>query len=461
MVFSKLEVNPMFLENIRKQGFEEMFPVQKEAIPLALQGDDIVVQAKTGSGKTFAFAIPLCNKIDTSKREVQAIVLTPTRELAVQVHEEIDKLCEGTKIRSVPVYGGSSMNRQIQGIRGGAQVIIGTPGRVIDLMQRGQLHLDGVRVAVLDEGDRMFDMGFKDDIEYILSKTPREKQSMLFSATVPSEIQYLIQRNFSNPKEIRIGEIQEDVTQVEQVYVDCDFKERFNKLCNFIAKENISQAIIFCNAKHECDKLARNLKRYGFGAMSLHGDLSQNQRDAAMEAFRNKEVKLLIATDLAARGLDIDGVSHVINYDVPKETNGYVHRIGRTARAGRTGMAITFLINEDWDAFRRITSDLRLQIQSLDIQIAQDYFFRRDMEGDNRRAFGGRRDGRMGYGRDRRSRDFGGGDRRRDRRSGGFGRGNRSDNRGSFSQGSSNESNAPRRISESEKFERNRHYIGL
>jgi ATP-dependent RNA helicase DeaD len=281
------------------------------------------------------------------------------------------------------------MNRQIQALRGGAQVVIGTPGRVIDLMQRGELHLDGVTISVLDEGDRMFDMGFKDDIEYILSTTPKEKQSMLFSATVPTEIQYLIERNFRNPKEVRIGDTSTDVTQVEQVYVDCDFKQRFNKLCNFLVQEQITQAIIFCNAKHECEKLARNLKRYEFKTMSLHGDLSQNQRDDAMDAFKDGKIQILCATDLAARGLDIDGVSHVINYDVPKETNNYVHRIGRTARAGRTGVAITFLLPEGWEFFRRITQDLKVEIKPIDVPVQREYWFRRDSEGGPRGPYRG------------------------------------------------------------------------
>lgn len=381
MVFSNLEIDSMFLENIKKQGFETMFPVQKESIPLALQGNDLVVQAKTGSGKTLAFAIPVCQKVDAQKREVQAIILVPTRELAVQVQEEFDKLTQGTRLKSVPVYGGTSINRQIQGIRSGSQIIVGTPGRVIDLIQRNELHLDGVSIAVLDEGDRMFDMGFKDDIEYILSRTPADKQSLLFSATVPTEIQYLIDRNFRNPKEVRVGDTSTDVTQVEQVYVDCDFKARFNKLCNYLVQEQIKQAIIFCNAKHECEKLARNLKRYDIKTMSLHGDLSQNQRDDAMDAFKEGKVQVLCATDLAARGLDIDGISHVINYDVPKETNNYVHRIGRTARAGRAGVAITFLLPEAWEFFRRITGDLKLDIKPIDIPVTKEYFFRRESDG--------------------------------------------------------------------------------
>lgn len=410
MTFSELEVHPTLLENIQNLGFKEMFPVQKQSIPLALQGKDLVVQAKTGSGKTLAFAIPLCQKINPNDKYVQAIVLTPTRELAVQVHGEVHKISAGTGIKSVTVYGGTSMSHQIDALRKGAQIVVGTPGRIIDLMQRGELRFDGVKIAVLDEGDRMFDMGFKDDIEFILSTTPKSRQTLLFSATVPQEIEYLVRRNFNAPLSIKVGTIETDITQVDQFYIDCDFKDRFNKLCNLLVQGDIHQAIIFCNAKWECDKLARNLKRYEFKAMSIHGDLSQNQRDAAMDAFRSGNVQLLVATDIAARGLDISGVSHVINYHVPKDPTSYVHRIGRTARAGRPGNAITLLTPEEWESFRKIKGDFNLLIKPMEVEIKNDYYFQKHLEGGR----GGPQDRRSFRGTSR-----GGGFRRREGRSSG------------------------------------------
>ena len=392
MSFDKLEINPVFLDNIRRMGFNEMFPVQRESIPQALRGEDLVVQAKTGSGKTLCFAIPVCERIDAQEKSVQALVLTPTRELAVQVHGEIEKLCEGSKIRSYPVYGGISLGPQIKAIHEGAQIIVGTPGRIMDLMRRGNLKFDFLKVAVLDEGDRMLDMGFRDDIEFILSATPKDRQTMLFSATVPPEINYLIEQNLDNPRKIRIGSIEKDVTQVDQFYVDCDFRNRFNRLCNLLVQENIQQAIIFCNTKWECDKLSRNLKRYDFRAVYLHGDLSQNQRDMAMADFRKGNMRFLVATDLAARGLDIEGISHVINYGVPKNTKDYVHRIGRTARAGEEGVAITFLMPESYDDFSRIKRELDLEVGPVVVEIRKDYYFENSSRGrgSGGRMFGGR-----------------------------------------------------------------------
>jgi ATP-dependent RNA helicase DeaD len=409
MKFEELDVDPVFLGNIQKMGFEEMFPVQKESIPQALQGKDLVVQAKTGSGKTIGFAIPLCEAIDAQQKSVQALVLAPTRELAVQVHGEIEKLCEGTKIWSHPVYGGVSLSPQIKAIENGTQIVVGTPGRIMDLMRRGNLRFKNLKVVVLDEGDRMFDMGFRDDIEFILSETPKNRQTMLFSATVPPEIEDLIQRNLNNPQTIRIGNVETDITQVDQYYIDCDYQTRFNILCNYIEKENITQAIVFCNTKRECENLTRNLKNYKFQVHYLHGDLSQKQRDRSMELFREGKIRILIATDIAARGLDIEGVSHVINYDVPIDSKNYVHRIGRTARAGEHGIAVTFLIDKFYDDFRKINKELRLQVEPLVVETTQTYYFKRNQSNSRGRTGGRFRSGSRGsrYGNRRETRGRG------------------------------------------------------
>jgi ATP-dependent RNA helicase DeaD len=269
------------------------------------------------------------------------------------------------------------MGPQIRAIENGAHIIVGTPGRIMDLMRRGNLHFKNLKIAVLDEGDRMLDMGFRDDIEFILSETPEDRQTLLFSATVPPEIDFLIQRNLNNPRIIKVGKIESDITQADQYYIDCDYKARFNLLCNYIEQERIKQAIIFCNTKRECESLTRNLKKYGFKAHYLHGNLSQRQRDMSMERFREGNIKLLVATDLAARGLDIEGISHVINYDVPLNTKNYVHRIGRTARAGERGIAVTFLIDKFYEDFRRINKELRLNIEEIVVETSKTYHFER------------------------------------------------------------------------------------
>ncbi len=344
---------------ISDMGYQEPTPIQSGSIPPMLEQRDIIGQAQTGTGKTAAFGIPLVDALDIKERHVQALVLCPTRELCVQTAGELVKLGRyRAGLRTLAVYGGQPIERQLRGLRDGAQVVVGTPGRVMDHMNRGTLDLSRVKIAVLDEADEMLDMGFRDDIETILQKTPETRQTALFSATMPREILSLGRRYLKNPVHIRISPEKLTVERIEQSYISVRSFHKLELLARLLVKTDAQKALVFCNTKRGVEDIVTQLQSRGFAAAGLHGDMQQIQREAIMARFKQGAVSVLVATDVAARGLDIDDIEVVFNYDLPLDVENYVHRIGRTGRAGKQGRAYSFVLGQEvarmWD-YRRIT----------------------------------------------------------------------------------------------------------
>jgi len=343
-------------------GFEESTPIQEKAIPIALEGRDLIGQAQTGTGKTAAFSIPLIQNIDAKEENIVALIMTPTRELAIQVAEEIAKLSRFKGLRTLPIYGGQDIVKQIRALRQKPQIIIGTPGRLLDHINRKTIKLDKVQTVILDEADEMLDMGFLDDINTILSKCPEERQTMLFSATMPPNIKKLADTYLKNPEHVSVVPKQVSAPSVEQYYMEVQEQQKFEILSRLIDMEAPDLAIIFGRTKRRVDELSEALKKRGYSAEGLHGDLSQNQRDMVMRKFRDGSIDVLVATDVAARGLDVSGVTHVFNFDLPQDPESYVHRIGRTGRAGKEGVAITFVTPRETDHLHLIERITRHRI---------------------------------------------------------------------------------------------------
>ena len=363
-LFSELGLSPESLKAVDKMGFEEASPIQSATIPVALTGRDIVGQSSTGSGKTAAFALPAIEKTDPHLRAVQVLVLCPTRELAVQVAEEVGKLSLFKRgLHAVPIYGGQSYERQFRALAAGAQIVIGTPGRVMDHMERGTLKLDKLRVAILDEADRMLDMGFRDDIEQILSASPKERQTLFFSATMPHEIQRLIKNHSNNPEWIKIESLAQNAPQVDQVYYEVDRRSKIEVLTRLIDVNDFRYGIIFCSTKIMVDELDEHLHSRGYATDRLHGDITQAQLTRVMEKFRRRGFEFLVATDVAARGLDVDDLEVVFNYDLPNDAEDYTHRIGRTGRAGKSGRAITFVAGRELYKLQSMVRFAKLKIR--------------------------------------------------------------------------------------------------
>jgi ATP-dependent RNA helicase DeaD len=353
--FDELSLPMELRRAVQDMGFEEPTPIQALAIPAIRQGLDVIGQAHTGTGKTAAYGLPLLEKIDSGNRSIQALVICPTRELAIQVAEELTQLSRHKRgITILPVYGGQSMDRQLQALRRGVQVVIATPGRLLDHLRRRTVTLEQARFVVLDEGDVMLDMGFIDDIEAILRQTPRDRQTLLFSATVPEEIIDLANRYLRNPKTIRVVHEHLTVPGIEQRYYPVGEQEKLEVLTRLLEEHDPKQSLIFCNTKRRTDALARRLRARGFPSEKLHGDMTQGQRERVMGKFRQGEISVLVATDVAARGIDVEGIDAVFNYDVPNDPEYYVHRIGRTARAGRGGSSFTLVSPHEMPRLRDI-----------------------------------------------------------------------------------------------------------
>jgi ATP-dependent RNA helicase DeaD len=346
--FAELGLSAEVLKAVDKMGFEEASPIQTAVIPLLLAGKDVVGQSATGSGKTAAFGVPAVEKVDAKKKVVQVLILCPTRELAVQVAEEIAKLAFfKTGVREVPIFGGQPYDRQIRALEAGAQIVIGTPGRVMDHMERGTLRLDNLKMIILDECDRMLDMGFRDDIEKILSETPDTRQSLFFSATMPPAIQNMINRFLPNPEWVKIAALAQNAPKVDQVYFEVDRRYKIDVLTRLIDLHDFRYGIIFCSTKVMVDELDEHLHARGYATDRLHGDITQAQRTRVMDKFKRRGFEFLVATDVAARGLDVDDLEVVFNFDLPNDAEDYTHRVGRTGRAGREGKAFTFVAGRE------------------------------------------------------------------------------------------------------------------
>ena len=348
MKFDELNIDERILRAIEDMGFEETSPIQTQAIPAVCEGIDVVGQAQTGTGKTAAYTIPMLMKIDPQIKKPQAIVLCPTRGLAVQVAEEIRKLAKYmSDIKVLPVYGGQEIVRQIKSLKTGVQIIVGTPGRVMDHMRRKTVKFDNINMVILDEADEMLDMGFREDMETILTETPEDRQTVMFSATMPKAIMD-IARNFQkDARIIKVVRKELTVSNIEQFYYEVRPKNKTEVLCRLIDIYNPRLSVVFCNTKRQVDELISELKGRGYFADGIHGDMKQQQRDRVMDDFRSGKVDILIATDVAARGIDVDDVDMVFNYDIPQDEEYYVHRIGRTGRAGRSGMALSFISGKE------------------------------------------------------------------------------------------------------------------
>jgi len=363
LTFRDLELSDKVLKALDDMGFEEPSPIQEQAIPSLLQGKDVIGQAQTGTGKTAAFGVPIVERIDPRLRAVQALVLTPTRELAIQVAEEITKIGKYARVKTIAIYGGQSIERQIRSLRFGVDVVIGTPGRILDHLGRGTLDLSQVRIVVLDEADEMLDMGFIEDIEKILQSTPTERQTLLFSATMPPEIRQLAMRYMRDPITISVTPQQLTVPQIDQYFYEVRPSFKTEALTRILDIENVERGICFCRTKKGVDELVEALQARGYQAEGIHGDMNQAQRNRVMSRFREGNIELLVATDVAARGLDIPDVTHVFNYDIPQEPESYVHRIGRTGRAGRTGTAITLVTPREFPQLRLIERVIKTRLQ--------------------------------------------------------------------------------------------------
>lgn len=341
--FNEFGLTDAMIRSLNNMGFEEATPIQEQAVPVGLAGRDLIGQAHTGTGKTAAFGIPLIELLEDDREQIQGVVLTPTRELAIQVAEELNRIGQGKGVRALPIYGGQDIARQIRALKTRPHIIVGTPGRFMDHMRRKTIRLGQVKLVVLDEADEMLNMGFIDDIETILKEIPGERQTLLFSATMPGSIKALAQRFMRSPEFIRIETRQVTVPNLEQSYIEVEDRKKFDVFCRMLDVQSPDRAIVFGRTKRRVDELYEALNKRGYSAEGIHGDMPQSRRDAVMRKFREGTIEMLVATDVAARGLDISGVSHIYNFDLPQDPEGYVHRVGRTGRAGKAGVAISLV----------------------------------------------------------------------------------------------------------------------
>ncbi|MFQ6074323.1 MAG: DEAD/DEAH box helicase [Candidatus Bathyarchaeia archaeon] len=364
--FEDLPLSSEVMKAIEDLGFRNLFPIQAQAIIPLLEGKDVIGQAKTGTGKTAAFAIPMIERLNPKINSVQGLVLEPTRELAMQVAEHVSRLSKYSAFKVLPIYGGVPIRRQICALEGGVHIVVGTPGRVIDHLKRRTLYLRSVKIVVLDEADRMLDMGFIDDIRYILSKAPANRQTSLFSATIDQSVMNVCNRYMRNPEKILVSKDEIALTQISQYYMVVNPRSKFEILCSILDENDIGRAIIFCRTRKYTSILADKLRVRGYDAKPLHAGFTQPQRDLVTNSFRKGKLRLLVATDVAARGLDIQGITHIINYDIPLDALVYFHRIGRTARMGRKGTAITLVGYGEMPELERIRALTKTTIEELD-----------------------------------------------------------------------------------------------
>ncbi len=358
--FEQLGINNDVLKVIKEEKFEEPTEIQEKSIPLVVKGKDIVAGSATGSGKTLAFGAGI---IQNSKKGagIQALVMTPTRELAVQVAKEIKKFSKYNHLDTTSVYGGVSINHQIARLKK-CDVVVGTPGRILDHIERNTINLSHVKILVLDEADRMLDMGFIDDVEKIIRQCPKQRQTMLFSATISADIDKLCHRYMNNPTKIS-AESYVDPSKLKQIYFDSPYNMKFSLLVHLLKKEREGLVMVFCNTRRNTDFVAKSLKPNGINAMAIHGGFTQQKRTKTMDNFHSKNVHVLVCTDVAARGLDIKDVSHIYNYDIPKDSKEYIHRVGRTARAGKKGKVVNIVSDRDYENFSKVLSDHQIKIE--------------------------------------------------------------------------------------------------
>ena len=359
MDIKDLKLNTKIIEALVDLGYTEATPIQEKCIPLILEGKDVFGQSSTGSGKTAAFGLPIIEKLRPDNR-VQVLILTPTRELCVQITEALRGFSKYLRLNIISVYGGVSLENQIKTIRT-ADIVVGTPGRILDHIKRGTIKFNSVKHLVLDEADRMFDMGFIQDVEDIIHETPKERQTLLFSATIPSTVHHIIKRHMNNPVNVK-SSTHVDKSLLKQIYFQVKDYEKFSLLISLIKKNPSELTLVFCGTRRMVDIISRNLNLQGMKTMAIHGGLTQSRRSFALDSLKKENINVLVATDVAARGLDIKNVNFVYNYDVPKTSDEYIHRIGRTARAGMSGEAITLLSERDYENFSRVLSDRSLII---------------------------------------------------------------------------------------------------
>ena len=371
--FNELGLSEKILKAVAAMGFEEASPIQAKAIPAAMQGIDLIGQAQTGTGKTAAFGIPVLEKIDVKSKELQVLVLCPTRELAIQTAEEMRNLAKYmSAVKILPIYGGQEIVKQIRSLKAGVQIVIGTPGRVMDHMRRKTLRLDSVHTVVLDEADEMLNMGFRDDIETILKEMPEERQTLLFSATMPKAILDLAKTYQKDAVTVKVVKKDLTVPSIDQFYYECKPKNKEEVLCRLLDIHAPKRSLVFCNTKRQVDELVTALVGRGYFAAGLHGDMQQAQRDRVMKSFRDGRTDILVASDVAARGIDVDDVEAVFNYDLPQDDEYYVHRIGRTGRAGRTGKAFSFVSGKEVYKLKEIQRYCKTKIYAQKIPSMND-----------------------------------------------------------------------------------------
>ncbi|MFZ5825691.1 MAG: DEAD/DEAH box helicase [Bacillota bacterium] len=363
--FAALGIRRELVDALQRQGIKEPTPVQAQAIPLLLKGRDVIAQAQTGTGKTLAFLLPVLQRVDVENPAVQALILTPTRELAIQITNEAKKLTPAVGANVLATYGGQDVERQIKRLEGATQIIVATPGRLLDHLGRGTVDLKQVSMLVLDEADQMLHMGFLPDVEGVVRQMGRERSTMLFSATMPEQIRALARRYMRAPAEVKVQGRRITLEEIEQVVVETTDQQKVDVLCQKLDEYNPYLGLIFCRTRQRADQLYDALTTRGYNADLLHGDLSQQKREQVMRRFREAKIQFLVATDVAARGIDVEGVTHVFNYDIPQDVESYIHRIGRTGRAGETGVAVTFVTPRDETYLRQIEQGVKSTLARL------------------------------------------------------------------------------------------------